>query len=135
MLRENVTFLIALPLIVIVLGAPLSNSSSSKETLEENCQDSGEFEVVDERQNGTENYRVNVNGVVLIYAPAKSILTAAGLLDGANLDTEFEEVDFLQLGQESTAEPNEVKPQKTKRYVVLNFCLCSSMPRIYATKI
>lgn len=95
---------VALLVVICAFGAPLKKG--------ENCdQNEEEVELIDERQNGTENYRVNINGVVLMYAPAGSLLTAAGLLDAANFASEFEEVDFLQSNESDEDKATSAKPE------------------------
>ena len=44
----------------------------------------------DQRQNGTENYRINLNGVIVLLAPAETVLQVAQL---ANLDNEIENIN------------------------------------------
>ncbi|KAL0272895.1 UNVERIFIED_CONTAM: hypothetical protein PYX00_005713 [Menopon gallinae] len=58
-----------------------SNASESSTP----CQESG-GDVYDQRQNGTENYWINVDGVVVLLAPAETILAAANL---PNMETEL----------------------------------------------
>lgn len=50
----------------------------------------------DQRQNGTENYRINVDGVLFAVAPAEALLSSSsdieellGLLDYEGLDSQF----------------------------------------------
>ncbi|EFA10389.1 uncharacterized protein LOC103314278 [Tribolium castaneum] len=72
-------------------------------------------EVYDQRQNGSENYRLNVNKVVLVWTPPGSLLTAAMLLDPALYEPEFGESDFFK--PESEEKPENlvaVKPETTK---------------------
>lgn len=101
---------VVLCLLVHCLAAPTTKK-------DEDC-DSGEvYEEVDQRQNGTENYRVNINGVVVMWAPAQTLLTAAQLLGDTDFDSEFEELDFLQT-QKPTAgqnpqEQNSLNPSST----------------------
>lgn len=52
----------------------------------------------DQRQNGTENYRLNIDGVVIAVAPAESLLSALGDMD-----------DLLDLAMEEYN--NEYKPK------------------------
>lgn len=49
--------------------------------------------VFDQRQNGTENYRVNIDGVVIAVAPAESLLNAISDIDLTDLLADF---DFEQ---------------------------------------
>ncbi|XP_032513754.2 uncharacterized protein LOC116767517 [Danaus plexippus] len=54
---------------------------------------------IDQRQNGTENYRLNIDGVLIAVAPAESFLSASSylgdLLDMAELD------DYLKPNSDS----------------------------------
>lgn len=62
----------------------------------------------DQRQNGTENYRLNIDGVVIAVAPAESLLAAASEIDFGDLLTDLE--DF----ESPSKPPSDVKPQDQK---------------------
>lgn len=82
-------------LFVILILSILSVKCAPITKEPENCDEKNEeLMIVDERQNGTENYRVNIKDVVIMWAPGNSLLAAAGLLDLGNLDGEFEEFEF-----------------------------------------
>lgn len=74
-----------------VLSAPLVTDNQAPYDLTEFD------EVYDQRQNGTENWRLNVDKVVLVWTPPGNLLTAAMLLDpelfenGNGSDLEIEE--------------------------------------------
>ncbi|CAG4912159.1 unnamed protein product [Colias eurytheme] len=72
----------------------------------------------DQRQNGTENYRLNIDGVVIAIAPAESLLAAASDLDISDLlDIEdFNEIHKPQspLYSPPSPKPDENKPQASK---------------------
>uniref|UniRef100_A0A2A4KBA2 Uncharacterized protein n=1 Tax=Heliothis virescens TaxID=7102 RepID=A0A2A4KBA2_HELVI len=55
-----------------------------------------------ERQNGSENYRLNIDGVVIAVAPAESLLSALGDMD-----------DFLDLALEDYNESKPKPPQES----------------------
>ncbi|KAJ8968538.1 hypothetical protein NQ317_002620 [Molorchus minor] len=59
----------------------LPHSKTPKKNLTQVYDYSRFGEVYDQRQNGSENYKVNLNGVVLVYAPAESLLSTLTLLD------------------------------------------------------
>lgn len=40
-----------------------------------------EYDLIDQRQNGTENYRIDVKDVILVWAPPESLLAAATILE------------------------------------------------------
>lgn len=76
----------------------------------------------DQRQNGTENYRLNIDGVVIAVAPAESLLSALGDMDDL-LDLAMEEFNNEYKpkppqGESSSSSPSiqvpEVKPQDDK---------------------
>lgn len=85
----------------------------------------------DQRQNGTENYRLNIDGVVIAVAPAESIMSALGDMDDL-LDLALEEYNTEYKpkppqGSSSSApaiqvvslpvpdeNPQQVKPQEEK---------------------
>lgn len=93
-------------MIVFASGAPTTPSTSDCENGSE------EYDIIeDQRQNGTENYRLNVNGVVLMVAPSNSLLAAATLLDIAELGTTFQEIDFIQKSEEKPSEEKEVESE------------------------
>lgn len=64
----------------------------------------------DQRQNGTENYRLNIDGVVIAVAPAETLFAAASEIDFSDL---LELSDFGDL-QEKPKPPHEHKPQQIK---------------------
>ncbi|XP_068630002.1 uncharacterized protein [Battus philenor] len=53
----------------------------------------------DQRQNGTENYRLNIDGVVIAVAPADALLAAASDIDLSDL------LDLEDFGDESLYKP------------------------------
>lgn len=65
-----------------VLCAPLVTDNQTPYDLKEFD------EVYDQRQNGTENWRLNVDKVVLVWTPPGNLLTAAMLLDPELFDLE-----------------------------------------------
>lgn len=71
-------------------------------------------EVYDQRQNGSENYRVNVNKVVLVWTPPGSLLTAAMLLDPSLYEPEFSEDFFKPESEEKPENFVVIKPETTK---------------------
>lgn len=48
--------------------------------------------IYDQRQNGTENYRINIDGVVLVIAPPEALLLAAADMGG--LEQHFSSMNF-----------------------------------------
>ncbi|CAK1545173.1 unnamed protein product [Leptosia nina] len=65
----------------------------------------------DQRQNGTENYRLNIDGVVIAVAPAESLLAAASDIDLSDLlDIE----DFNELKPKPPNKPIRPKPEDDK---------------------
>ncbi|CAK1581626.1 unnamed protein product [Parnassius mnemosyne] len=74
----------------------------------------------DQRQNGTENYRLNIDGVVIAVAPAESFLAAASDIDLSDLlDLEdFGDVPVHKPKPPSNSDlnkPEDTKPQDSKR--------------------
>lgn len=63
----------------------------------------------DQRQNGTENYRIHVKGLVVLLAPIESLFLAGGNLGGAN--------DFLGAMGESSMMKPKPKPDESKPIV------------------
>lgn len=70
------------------------------------CKD-GHGEHYDQRQNGTENYRLNIDGVVIAVAPADSLLAAASELDFNDM---FDLDDLNELKPKPPAENKPPKP-------------------------
>lgn len=61
-------------------------------------------EVYDQRQNGTENYKVDVNGVVVVWASPESILSAVTLLEPGLLEGDYPDLEEL-LGSQKPTKP------------------------------
>lgn len=61
----------------------------------------------DQRQNGTENYRLNIDGVVFAFAPAESLLAAASEIDFNDM---FDLEDLNELKPKPPAEHKPPKP-------------------------
>lgn len=76
----------------------------------ENCDknSSESMETIDQRQNGTENVRVNVKDVVLVWAPSDALLEAGGYLDSDLLDYPNEEVPQKPLGSNEIEKPTSI---------------------------
>lgn len=70
------------------------------------CKD-GHGDHYDQRQNGTENYRLNIDGVVIAVAPADSLLAAASEIDFNDM---FDLEDLNELKPKPP--PSEQKPPK-----------------------
>ncbi|KAM3963043.1 uncharacterized protein ACR2FA_002800 [Aphomia sociella] len=75
----------------------------------------------DQRQNGTENYRLNIDGVVIAVAPAQSLLDAATDIDISDLlelyENEIEKPkppSNLVSNPVTDNKPEEIKPQESK---------------------
>ncbi|CAH4037212.1 unnamed protein product [Pieris brassicae] len=71
----------------------------------------------DQRQNGTENYRLNIDGVVIAVAPAESFLAAASDIDLSDL-LDIEDFNELQKPKPPSKplkpKPDDDKPQDSK---------------------
>ncbi|GBP27989.1 hypothetical protein EVAR_83620_1 [Eumeta japonica] len=63
----------------------------------------------DQRQNGTENYRLNIDGVVIAVAPAESLLAAASDIDFSDL---LDLDDFSELTQKPPSKPSADRPSQ-----------------------
>ncbi|XP_075969863.1 uncharacterized protein LOC142972537 isoform X2 [Anticarsia gemmatalis] len=62
----------------------------------------------DQRQNGSENYRVNIDGVVIAVAPAESLMSALGDMDDL-FDLAMEDFDFKpKPPQDSSSSPLDI---------------------------
>ncbi|XP_044271115.1 uncharacterized protein LOC123015450 [Tribolium madens] len=115
-------FLFLFTYLLCVQSAPTATTTESPSSNEvviskkNETYDVSQFdEVYDQRQNGSENYRLNVNKVVLVWTPPGSLLTAAMLLDPSLYEPEFGETDFFK--PESEEKPENlfvVKPETTK---------------------
>ncbi|XP_053625664.1 uncharacterized protein LOC128683761 [Plodia interpunctella] len=72
----------------------------------------------DQRQNGTENYRLNIDGVVIAVAPADSLLAAASEIDIADLLGDLDDFNEIQKppkpSKPELPKPEETKPQDPK---------------------
>lgn len=84
-------------------SAPLTTNTTV--TNEVNCENSETFSsVYDQRQNGSENVRVNVKDVFLVWAPDGN----TGLLDSDFLDYPNEEVPQKPLGTNEVEKPTSI---------------------------
>ncbi|XP_018562692.1 uncharacterized protein LOC108904567 [Anoplophora glabripennis] len=61
-------------------------------------------EVYDQRQNGTENIKVDVNGVVVVWAAPEAVLSAVSLLEPGLLDGDYSDLEEL-LGSQKPLKP------------------------------
>ncbi|XP_026758156.2 uncharacterized protein LOC113517621 [Galleria mellonella] len=73
----------------------------------------------DQRQNGTENYRLNIDGVVIAVAPAQSLLEAATDIDISDLLDLYEMNELEKPKPPSNPisipeKPENTKPQESK---------------------
>nr|BAM19150.1 unknown secreted protein [Papilio polytes] len=67
----------------------------------------------DQRQNGTENYRLNIDGVVIAVAPADSLLAAASDIDISDL-LDLEDFGDLPVHKPKPPSSESNKPEVTK---------------------
>ncbi|XP_050678550.1 uncharacterized protein LOC126974887 [Leptidea sinapis] len=88
----------------------------------------------DQRQNGTENYRLNIDGVVIAVAPAESLLAAVSDIDLSDL-IDLEDLNELQKPkpqkpqyQKPENKPDDVKPDTSKPEETINDVPVSSEP-------
>jgi hypothetical protein len=95
-----------------VTNAPeLSDSATPKE------------DYFDQRQNGTENYRIHVDGLVLVVAPVEALLLASGMPDNIS-DSYFPTIQNkppspppLPVEEKPTEKPSEAKPEIMEKSV------------------
>ncbi|XP_013198995.2 uncharacterized protein LOC106141905 [Amyelois transitella] len=72
----------------------------------------------DQRQNGSENYRLNIDGVVIAVAPADSLLAAASEIDISDLLGDLEDFNDIQkptkpsINTNSPVKPEDPKPEE-----------------------
>ncbi|CAH0554550.1 unnamed protein product [Brassicogethes aeneus] len=113
-----IKLLLLLTAVVFALSAPPSFREKKNKTK----YDFEQFDTVyDQRQNGTENYKINVNGVVLVYAPPQSLLQAAMMLDPALFEGEYPDVgELLGNNHEKPAEIFVIKPDKPSTTTTIN---------------
>ncbi|RZC42846.1 hypothetical protein BDFB_008409 [Asbolus verrucosus] len=104
-----ISFLITY-LLLSVQSVPIEPANNEIAKKNESYYDLSQFdEVYDQRQNGSENYRVNVNKVVLVWTPPGSLLTAAMLLsDYSDLE------NFFSPSKPQEPEDLVTKPETTK---------------------
>ncbi|GJQ84029.1 hypothetical protein Trydic_g10493 [Trypoxylus dichotomus] len=73
----NIAYLWSLP----IEENDLDDSGEKNET-------NDDYIIVDQRQNGSENYRINIDGVIIAFSPLESLL--GGTLDDFDFSSEFE---------------------------------------------
>lgn len=108
-LNLQVLLISVVVLFCIVHCAPSRNNSSN--AIDENCdQNASEesVETIDQRQNGTENVRVNVKDVVLVWAPSDALLGSSAILDSDLLDYPNEEVPQKPIGSNEVVKPTSI---------------------------
>lgn len=88
---------------VAVLAAVLSLTTAAPADCRENTH-------YDQRQNGTDNYRVNIDGVVIAVAPSDSLLAAASEIDFNDL-FDLEEFNELQKPKPPSDEKPVLEPK------------------------
>lgn len=97
--------LVALILVTVqpfISAAPTNGSSN-----EVDCENDAYSSLYDQRQNGTENVRVNVKDVFLVWAP-EGQLASPGLLDSDFLDYPNEEVPQRPVGTSEVEKPTSI---------------------------
>lgn len=103
-----------LPLVIILtvllsihpFGSAAAPTNSSSNEVE--CENSETYSsVYDQRQNGTENVRVNVKDVFLVWAP-EGPLANPGFLDTDSLDYPNEEVPQKPIGSNEVERPTSI---------------------------
>lgn len=83
-------FVALVSLFNILFAAPTATSTLQDE-------DNGIMEYYDQRQNGTENIRIDLNGVVIVVSPLEALLTAASLFDSSLFQENFDDgIDFFK---------------------------------------
>lgn len=68
-------------------------------------------EFYDQRQNGSENYRIHMDGMVVVVAPPEALMSVAGAAGGQGGQLEQQLLDIVAQ-QQAGAEDNDVKPGK-----------------------
>ncbi|CAH0721881.1 unnamed protein product, partial [Brenthis ino] len=68
---------------------------------------------IDQRQNGTENYRLSIDGVVIAVAPAETLLDAASDLSELFSETDLD-VFLKPPPPHAPSKPEESKPEESK---------------------
>lgn len=82
MFVHHISVLLQLALVLSTSGAPLNSTSTTDKKQEQTQYNFANYdEVYDQRQNGTENLKVDVNGVMLVWAPQESLFSVASLLN------------------------------------------------------
>ncbi|KAK6637406.1 hypothetical protein RUM44_007823 [Polyplax serrata] len=99
--------LVLLVVVTVVFGAPFEKAGLQQSAPGKAECDQEHSEVYDQRQNGTENYRIHLNGVVVLVAPAETVIQAAQL---ANLDGDLDNLLMASSGDYSTLKPKPRPP-------------------------
>ncbi|KAJ1530339.1 hypothetical protein ONE63_005253 [Megalurothrips usitatus] len=73
-------------------------------------------EFYDQRQNGSENYRIHMDGMVVVVAPPEALMSVAGAAQGVQAAQggalEQQLLDIVAQQQAAGVEDNDVKPGK-----------------------
>lgn len=102
------TELLLLLFFVVCLATSAPVDSSQNSTIPAEPSPLGDH--YDQRQNGTENYRIHVDGVVVVVAPVEALLLAGGLPGGAGSD-------ILDISQQADA-GQKPKPEKEEEATI-----------------
>lgn len=94
MCKHAFSLLLLFNFITTILTVPIDKKDDDKNE---------EYDVIDQRQNGTENYRIDVKDVILVWAPPESLLAAATILEHETLEHEhnFEHKKPIQANSET----------------------------------
>ena len=108
---SSLFFVLIFTPLLSVQSAPAEYSTPIKQS---ESYDISQFdEVHDQRQNGTENYRVNLEKIVMVWSPPGGLLTAALLADAAAMEEAGSLDEFLK--PEKPEEALVIKPEATSK--------------------
>ncbi|XP_052131816.1 uncharacterized protein LOC127748618 [Frankliniella occidentalis] len=113
---------LALLLVSSTVAAPAASSTTTSApapapvaAMPENTPLQPGEEFYDQRQNGSENYRIHMDGMVVVVAPPEALMSvagAAGAAGGQGGQLEQQLLDIVAQQQAAGVEDNDVKPGK-----------------------
>lgn len=80
---------------------PLEDKNNLDDLGEKNETNEEDYVLIDQRQNGSENYRINIDGVLIAFTPLESLLS--GAIDDFDFSEEFDNKPNVQNGTETDA--------------------------------
>ncbi|KAF2885320.1 hypothetical protein ILUMI_20852 [Ignelater luminosus] len=122
----KIVFFLTLLILIMLNSVQAAPATKLKSDSDNNEEEYG-YEY-DQRQNGTENYRISLKDVVIIWAPANPLLAATALLDSQLLGSDYFGLDDSEKPQsgQNAEKPEIIMEVVEDKPVVENSSVASS---------